>query len=515
MILRGAKKQPRAKTAVSSNAGRSLGDQMATLFMARTVAFAVTFAMPLVLVRVFSQEEYGLYKQLFLVHETLVPILTLGLVASLYYFVPNDPEYRRAYISNTLLALTVVGVIGLGTLVALKAQVAWLLSNPRLQLYLPAMALFTGFCLVTSMLESLMVILKQVRLAALTGLASDFVRAAMVIGAALWAREMGAVVVALLLWVGCRTITLIFYLRTMGIRSWREVRRERIGPQWHYSLPFGLALMVRTFADSLHQYAVAHLYGPGLFAVYSVGYLQVPVVSIAFESTAEVALVRLTELRRDGRLDKSVELIRGTVATLSLLLLPLYVWLVVNSGGFIQLLYTRQFEASVPIFVVFLTIIPLTALGLDYVPRAFADTRFILRVNVYRLLVNCVLLIILWPMHLVGAALATVGAMAATKLLILLRVRTLLDVSVAQLLPTRRLMAIAAASCFAGLAAWLARIAVASGPLGDLVISAAVFGACYVSLAWIGGIVNEAEKARVRALLASGSSLTGRIFFRT
>jgi O-antigen/teichoic acid export membrane protein len=270
--------------------------------------------------------------------------------------------------------------------------------------------------------------------------------------------------------------------------------------------------MVRTFADNLHQYAVAHLYGPVLFAVYSVGSLQVPVVSIAFESTADVALVRLTELRRDGRLDKSVELIRGTVATLSLLLLPLYVWLVANSGEFILLLYTRSFEASVPIFVVFLTIIPLTALGLDYVPRAFADTRFILRVNVYRLAVNVVLLIILWPMNLLGAALATVGAMMAAKLLILLRVRTLLNVSVAQLLPTRRLMAIAGASCLAGLAAWFARIAVSAGPPGDLVISAAVFGACYVSIAWTGGILNEAEKTRVRVLLASGSRLTRQTF---
>src|SRR6266536_1368222 len=73
---------------------RALGPEMAVLFLGRTLAFAVTFAMPLVLVRVFSQEEYGLYKQLFLVHESLVAILTLGLVSSLYYFIPNDPPNR-------------------------------------------------------------------------------------------------------------------------------------------------------------------------------------------------------------------------------------------------------------------------------------------------------------------------------------------------------------------------------------------------------------------------------------
>jgi len=499
-------------TTAEPTEGRALGAEMAILFLGRTLAFALTFAMPLVLVRVFSQEEYGLYKQLFLVHETLIAILTLGLVASLYYFIPNDPVHRRVYIFNTLLALTVVGVIALGTLVAFKAQVAWLLNNPRLESYLPLMALFTELCLVTSILESLMVIVKQVRLAAVTGLISEALRAMLVIAAALWTQAMEVVVIGLLVWAGCRVVTLIVYLRNMGIRSWPGFRRERIGAQLQYSLPFGLALMVRTCAESLHQYAVAHLYGPALFAIYSVGYLQIPLVGIAFESTSEIALVRLTELRRDGIHDKSVELIKNTVAKLCLVLLPLYVWLVLNAREFIELLYTGRFESSVPIFRVFLATIPLTALGLDYVPRAFADTGFILRVNVYRLAMTLVLLIILSPMGLLGAALATVGAMAGTKLLILLRVRTLLAVALGQLLPSRRLINIAVAAGLSGLTAWLARSAAAFGPLGGLCISAVVFGVCYTSVAWIGGLIDPAEKRRVVGLLGSMARAAGRGF---
>ena len=493
----------KSSTTAEPTEGRALGPQMAVLFLGRTLAFAVTFAMPLVLVRVFSQEEYGLYKQFFLVHETLVAILSLGLVASLYYLIPTDPPHRGAYIVNTLFALTVVGAIGLGTLVAFKAQVAWLLSNPRLELYLPLMALFTELCLVTSILESLMVVVKQVRLAALIGFTSDAVRATLVIAAALWTQEIQLVVIALLVWAGCRVVTLIAYLRTLGITSWPGLRRERFGVQLQYSLPFGLALMVRTCAESLHQYAVSHLYGPALFAIYSVGYLQIPLVGIAFESTSEIALVRLTELRRDGLREKSVELIRSTVAKLCFVLLPLYVWLLLNAREFIELLYTGRFESSVPIFRVFLATIPLTALGLDYVPRAFADTGFILRVNVCRLALTLVLLIILSPMGLLGAALATVGAMAGTKLLILLRVRTLLAVPLGQLLPTRRLINIAVAAGLSGLASWLAQNAAASGPLGGLFISVAAFGACYTSVAWIGGLIELADKRRVVGLLGS------------
>jgi O-antigen/teichoic acid export membrane protein len=270
--------------------------------------------------------------------------------------------------------------------------------------------------------------------------------------------------------------------------------------------------MVRTCAESLHQYAVSHLYGPALFAIYSVGYLQIPLVGIAFESTSEVALVRLTELRRDGMRDKSVALIRSTVVKLCIVLLPLYVWLVLNAREFIELLYTGRFESSVSIFRVFLATIPLTALGLDYVPRAFADTGFILRVNVYRLTMTLVLLIILSPMGLLGAALATVGAMTGTKLLILLRVRTLLGVTLGQLLPCRRLIHIAVAAGLAGLAAWLARGTAASGPLAGLLVSAVAFGVCYTSVAWIGGLIDPAEKRRVLGLLGSMARATRRGF---
>jgi hypothetical protein len=49
------------------------------LVSGRTVAFAATFFIPVVLARVFSRSEFGTYKQLFLIYSTFYLIAPFGM----------------------------------------------------------------------------------------------------------------------------------------------------------------------------------------------------------------------------------------------------------------------------------------------------------------------------------------------------------------------------------------------------------------------------------------------------
>ena len=51
---------------VSAPQRPSLTVQTAWLLAAKTIGFAVSFAVPLLMVRVLSQNDFGLYKQVFL-----------------------------------------------------------------------------------------------------------------------------------------------------------------------------------------------------------------------------------------------------------------------------------------------------------------------------------------------------------------------------------------------------------------------------------------------------------------
>ena len=93
-----------ARRRVDVRARRSL------LISGRTVGFIVAFLIPLVLVRILDQAEFGTYKQLFLIAATLYGVGQLGMAESLYYFLPLAPRPAARYVANSLVALAVGGL---------------------------------------------------------------------------------------------------------------------------------------------------------------------------------------------------------------------------------------------------------------------------------------------------------------------------------------------------------------------------------------------------------------------
>lgn len=483
-------------------ADHSLTLQMVLLFTGRMLAFVLAFAVPLILVRIFSPAEYGLYKQLLLIHGSLTSMLALGVSASLFYFVPGHPDEREAYIFQTLIILLGLGMLGAGMLVAAKVPVARALNNPNLEMYIPYLGLFIVLSMITSLLDSLMIIFKQAKLATVTIVGFELLRATLMIASTILTRSMLTVLVALLVWELSRLTALLIYLRGLGIPLVSRPRWDRVLGQLRYSIPFGLAVIVSATTDSLHQYVVSYLYDPATFAIYSVGYLQIPVVSIAFAAVSEVTLVRLTELCREGKVREAIRLIGDAVAKLCLCLVPLYVWLMMNASDLVVLLFTERFKRSVEIFIIFLSTIPMIAIVPDYVTRAFSDTGFILRVNVVRLALSGALLVALVrPLGPVGAALATVLAMGILKVLMLLRIRHLLAVRLRDVLPWARVGRIFATSLIAGVAAWVVHGAWRLGSGTGLLLSGFVFMVCYAVLIWNMNAVTSDEKRQIREVV--------------
>ena len=66
----------------------SLREQTVYLFIGKIVAFFFAFISPIIVTRLFSQEEYGFYRQLLLFGLILEPILVISIPNSLYYFFP-------------------------------------------------------------------------------------------------------------------------------------------------------------------------------------------------------------------------------------------------------------------------------------------------------------------------------------------------------------------------------------------------------------------------------------------
>src|SRR5690242_7196159 len=111
----------------------SLSDKTGFLIVANLVKYAIGFMVPIALVRVLSQREYGSYQQLLLIGTALTGIMTLGLPTSSYYFYHHVSAGRRPIlVLQTVTMLVVMGVIS-GALVYVAAPyLAYRMNNPDL-----------------------------------------------------------------------------------------------------------------------------------------------------------------------------------------------------------------------------------------------------------------------------------------------------------------------------------------------------------------------------------------------
>src|ERR1700735_2752761 len=77
-----------------TGSGESLTWRVSWLTFAKTVGCVFSMALPLLLVRRMDREQYGLYKQAFLLVTTAMTVLPVGVPMSAFYFLPGERRGR-------------------------------------------------------------------------------------------------------------------------------------------------------------------------------------------------------------------------------------------------------------------------------------------------------------------------------------------------------------------------------------------------------------------------------------
>src|SRR5262249_34187103 len=162
--------------------------------------------------------------------------------------------------------------------------------------------------------------------------------------------------------------------------------KDLLKEQCAYALPFSLSVIVQVIQQNYHQYAVAFHFDAATFAIYSVGCLQIPLVDFMATPVSNVMMVRMAEELRERGVRRLLPIWNDTTHKLALLFFPFVGLLVVNAYPLITLLFTKAYVASVPIFMVWCLSFLMTVFQTDGVLRVFAQMRYLLAINLVRLL---------------------------------------------------------------------------------------------------------------------------------
>jgi len=484
---------------VDGNAGIAAGAGLVSV--ARLSGGILNILLLVLLTRLLDKPSFAVIALVYMLLETVTALGTLDLPTALYYYVPRlGPTVARALATWTALTLTVLAAPFALALWFLGPGLAGLLGTPEaapvfgfiaiyvladfpsqtLPSYLLSRRAYLGFALVTLVFYG-------------SRFASLAIPAAL--GASIEAMMACFMLVALL---RCAVLVWLLALVEKGPLARRGFTlRELLG----YSIPLSLSNMVSKLGSQLDKYMIVTLCSAEVFAVYSVGANEIPLVSsIAYSVSAALApsLVLLGERRQIGRF---LELWHGSMLKVAAVMMPVFFFFLALAGPLVRLMFTDAYaEAAVP-FRVFLCLLPLRLCAYGAVVRSLGTTKPVLYSSAATLAVNAALN---YPLFLLlglpGPAVAAVTGQVVGIVWMLAVVRRELKIGWRQVFPVQGVAARLGVAGVAALPLWAVPTFV-EGDLAQVACGAVVVLALYLALALAVGVVTRADLAYLRDLV--------------
>jgi O-antigen/teichoic acid export membrane protein len=365
----------------------SLKSQSAWLLFAKVAGFGFAFLLPLLVVRFLTQEKVGVYRQVFLVIANAVSILPLGFSMSAFYFLNRETEKRGAAVFNILLFNLIVGGAACLGLFLFPQALGNLFNNQEMTQLAPKIGVVIWLWIFSAFLETVAVANQESRLATAFIILAQLTKTALMACAVIIFATVEAFLYAAMLQAGLQTLVLLVYLHKRFPRFWRSFDLQFFREQMFYALPFGFAGLLWMLQTDIHNYFVGHKFSAAEFAVYAYGCFQLPLLTMLSESVTSVLIPRMTELQARNDKREMIRLTARAMQKLAFFFFPIYIFLLITAQTFIETLFTEKFAASVPIFLINLTLLPFDIWVVDPIVRAYKELgRFLLVLRVFVLL---------------------------------------------------------------------------------------------------------------------------------
>ena len=453
------------------------------LVAGRLVSAALTFCLPLILARLLTPEQFGTYKQFFLIASTVWLTCQFGLAGSLTYFLPRGGKERGAYVAQAFLALAGLGVLlGVALWFTTPYLGRWMGDGSLATLRAP-LALFTASMLAAVALESAIIAEGRMGKAAIAYVLSDAVRATLIVVGAKYGGPVGLFWAAAV--TGVLRVVALFFIVGVRIVPFARPHLGMFKKQLGYALPFAGAMYLYVAQRYFSQYAVSASFDAATFALFAVASFHMPVVDIVFAPLSEVMIVHIGKALHSSRPHDVWAAWNDTVQKLASILWPAAACAWLFGPTLLPLLFTHKYEGSVPLFMLVTVEMPLWILPVDPLLRAAGETRFMFALNFARIVVTAGL--VLAGIHFFGLFGAIGGGIiseALARVAMIARGRRFLGVGWSRVIDFAALARTGGAAVAACVPAYGVRVVVEHGIAGVLV-AAMVYGATYLGLTFV------------------------------
>lgn len=425
----------------------------------KLIAALLNIGLPIFLVRLMAQTEYGVYKEAFLFVGTATTAATFGVGMSVFYFIPRHPGRGGQIAFNVLVYNFIAGWIPLIVLLFYPQILSTLFRTSALEPLAALLGILVLLTLTSSLVEQIPTALQDVRYSTIFIIGTQLTRAITLAAAVILFRSIKSLIIASMLNQVFSIALLFWYLRGRFPRFWTQFSWRFFREQLAYALPYGAFGLLWVVQKDLDNYFVSYSLGPRDYAIYAVGWLDVPLISLIMESVVSVLIVRVSALQQENRKKDIRTITAASTNRLAAIQFPLFMLFLVAGHDLIVLLYTKAYEQSANIFLITILLLPLNVFLLDPIIRAFKNLRnFVLVVRICIFVgLFCVLGPVIRHFGVMGAAITAVAAQTIERIFLAWRAAKAVDATTKDLPLYFDLFKVTCVTIAAGLVAYIVR----------------------------------------------------------
>lgn len=398
----------------------------------------------IILARYFSKPEFASYDQLWLIFNTITPIISFAFTNSTYFF--GARENASEYIKSIFLILTASGFALTIFLFLLRFEISTLLNNPEFAINFFYFAPFFLFSIPSLLLDAILILRNQLKklfiITALTIL-SYF----LIILTAVFLKQTipfiftGLSIISISRFIYSGYVVRKFFSspRSGGIHNLISHANEIL----IYSIPLIIAHIAGSLSRQVDKYIVANNFPAELYAIYTIGAKELPVVPLITSSFTAVIFPEISKLYNSGKNCEIVKLANDAIKSTSVVIVPIFAYLLFFSKEFVLILFSEKYVESVPIFRIYLLFLPIRILIYGPILSALGKQKLYMLVSFLDLTLNTALGVILVKIiYILGPAVAVVTSTYIEAFSMLFLISKTLSSKLNQLLPLKFLLTI-------------------------------------------------------------------------
>ena len=359
--------------------------QMGALITGQMFSLLLNFLLPLILVRILTKNDYGVYAQFNVILSFCTVFFSFGLSSELYYSYPSATEReRRILIFQSLLLLFIAGIVAFGVLY-IPVIKQYIISDGSFSNNYLYLGLAVWFSVPEILITALYVLNHDNKTSALFLPLMTILRLILILILYLKCPKIESIFIAIVISIAIKFFYVSFYAFELIKKNegTRLIDRHILQEQLKYSIPLGIASSTRVFVQQMDKLIILAFVSPAAYAIYSIAFYGVPGLTQVYLSISQVYIPRMAAAYKSNDLNNVITLYHSMVSKTLSYTIPIVLIVILFADPIIPFVFSSKYIDSIPYFQLYLLTFIVSSIGCGNILRATGETRKSLLAYVY------------------------------------------------------------------------------------------------------------------------------------